>query len=105
LLAEKVSFFCIPKDGRLENAEVRSIPTEGEFEIPFLVIGYHGTGMTVDEGVKNGIDYIEKTTDSLEKKLIDSGSLNVIKLVKTPIDYIEQENVAVVGEELQLIGI
>jgi hypothetical protein len=76
----------------------------GEFNLPFLVIGYHGKGLSYDDGLEEGIEYMKNKTEEIEKILIDSGCKEVVKIVKYPIDIIEDNGEAIMGEQVAFVG-
>lgn len=102
LIVEKANYYIGPDDSG--KYVPKQIP-QGNIELPFLILGYHGSEMTFEQGVIEGIKFLEKSCNDFEDSLKNIGCKEVIKIVKFPVDYIEKDQEAVVAEECLFIGV
>ena len=102
LIVEKADYYICPDSSG--NYSPQPIP-QGNFDLPFLILGYHGKGMTFEQGAIEGIKFLEQSCNEFEKSLKEAGCKEVVKIVKFPVDCIEKEKEAVVAEECLFIGI
>jgi len=102
VISDKIDVYINTNEINAYNIE--KAPESGEFNLPFLVIGYHGKGQSYDEGLAEGIEYMKNKTDEIEQILILSGCKEVVKIVKYPIDIINDGGEAIMGEQVAFVG-
>ena len=102
IVADKIDFYI--KHTSKNGIEVIKAPDRGEFELPFILLGFQGTDLSYDEGCEQGIKFLQDSCDEMESLLINAGCSETIKIVKFPIGVEEKNGEATVGELCAFVG-